>query len=80
LEVKITEINNNIIIIIQGCSQRSSDYSIAQALSPILALEVRRTAMMRPKRPMALPKISTMSILTKSAGLAASERAAPEPT
>ena len=40
----------------------------------------RRTAMMRPKRPMALPKISIMSILTKSAGLAASERAAPDPT
>ena len=36
--------------------------------------------MMRPKRPMALPKISIMSILTKSAGLAASERAAPDPT
>ena len=40
----------------------------------------RRTAIMRPKRPMALPKISTMRILTKSAGLAASERAAPDPT
>ena len=39
-----------------------------------------RTAMIKPKRPMALPKISTMRILTKSAGLAASERAAPDPT
>ena len=36
--------------------------------------------MIRPNRPMALPKISTMRILTKSAGLAASDRAAPEPT
>ena len=36
--------------------------------------------MMSPKRPMALPKISTMRILTKRAGFAASERAAPEPT
>ena len=35
---------------------------------------------MSPNRPMALPKISTMRILTKSAGLAASESAAPEPT
>ena len=34
---------------------------------------------MRPKRPMALPKISMMRILTNSAGLAASARAAPEP-
>ena len=39
-----------------------------------------RTAMMRPKRPMALAKISTMRILTKREALAASERAAPEPT
>ena len=36
--------------------------------------------MIRPNRPIALPKISTMRILTKRAGLAASERAAPEPT
>ena len=39
-----------------------------------------RTAMIKPKRPIALPKISTIRILTKSAGLAASERAAPDPT
>ena len=36
--------------------------------------------MIRPKRPIALPKISTMRIFTKSAGLAASDRAAPDPT
>lgn len=35
---------------------------------------------MRPKRPMALPKISMIKIFTKSEGLAASARAAPEPT
>ena len=34
---------------------------------------------MSPKRPTALPKISTIKILTKRAGLAASARAAPEP-
>ena len=36
--------------------------------------------MIRPKRPIALPKISTMRIFTKSAGFAASDRAAPDPT
>ena len=39
-----------------------------------------RTAMMSPKSPMALPKISTMRILTKRVASAASARAAPEPT
>ena len=37
-------------------------------------------AMISPKRPMALPKISMIKILTKSELLAASARAAPEPT
>jgi hypothetical protein len=36
--------------------------------------------MMMPNRPMALPKISMMRILTKSEELAASATAAPEPT
>lgn len=36
--------------------------------------------MMTPKRPIALPKISTIRILTKSAEFCASARAAPEPT
>jgi hypothetical protein len=36
--------------------------------------------MMMPKRPMALPKISMMRILTKREESAASARAAPEPT
>ena len=40
----------------------------------------RSTAIMSPNRPMALPKISTMRILTNKTGLAASERAAPDPT
>ena len=35
--------------------------------------------MINPKRPMALPKISIIKILTKSDGLAASARAAPDP-
>ena len=101
MEVKITEINNNMIILTRlfTCSQRSIDYSNSGfvthlrpgGLKTILVIRIktsflmekiitRRTAMMRPKRPIALPKISTMSILTKSAGLAASERAAPDPT
>ena len=40
----------------------------------------RRTAIMSPNSPMALPKISTIRILTNRAGLAASESAAPDPT
>lgn len=36
--------------------------------------------MMTPKRPMALPKISTMRILTKSEEFWASASAAPDPT
>ena len=40
----------------------------------------RSTAIMSPNRPMALPKISTMRILTNKTGLAASDRAAPDPT
>jgi hypothetical protein len=36
--------------------------------------------MMMPNRPMALPKISMIRILTKSEELAASATAAPEPT
>ena len=38
-----------------------------------------RIPMISPKRPMALPKISMIKILTKSEGLAASARAAPDP-
>lgn len=34
----------------------------------------------KPNRPIAEPKISTMRILTNSAELAASARAAPDPT
>jgi hypothetical protein len=49
-------------------------------LSPISACEVRRTAMMMPNSPMALPKISMMRILTKREELAASATAAPDPT
>lgn len=37
-------------------------------------------ATIRPNNPMALAKISTIRILTKSAGFAASARAAPDPT
>ena len=40
----------------------------------------KRTEIIRPKRPMAEPKISTIRILTKSEASAASARAAPEPT
>ena len=36
-------------------------------------------AMINPKRPMALPKISMIKILTNREGLAASARAAPDP-
>ena len=39
-----------------------------------------KIAMMRPKRPMAEPKISMMRILTKSVESAASANAAPDPT
>lgn len=38
------------------------------------------TAMIKPKRPMALLKISTIKIFTKRLALAASARAAPDPT
>ncbi len=46
----------------------------------IATLLTMSTAMIRPKRPMALAKISTMRILTKRDGSAASARAAPDPT
>lgn len=40
----------------------------------------KSTAIISPKRPMALPKISTIKIRTKSEGSAASASAAPDPT
>jgi hypothetical protein len=38
-----------------------------------------RMPTMSPKRPTALPKISTIKIFTKREGLAASAKAAPDP-
>lgn len=43
-------------------------------------LSTCRIATMTPKRPMALPKISTMRIFTKRLGFCASAKAAPLPT
>jgi len=45
-----------------------------------LAAPARMMPMITPNRPSADPKISTTRILTKSAGLAASDSAADEPT
>lgn len=49
-------------------------------LSPIFTFEVMYMPTIKPKRPMALPKISTIKILTNKEELAASANAAPEPT
>jgi len=55
------------------------DCSAFVYLSPILIFEDIKMAMINPKRPMALPKISMIKILTNREGLAASARAAPDP-
>ena len=50
------------------------------ALSPHSAPDDRIMAMMRPKRPRTEPKISIIKTLTNSFSLAASAKAAEEPT